>query len=731
MTTLVFSTVGTIYGGPVGGAIGSLVGRQVDAAILGTGNYEGPRLKELAASTSSYGQPIARHFGAMRVAGSIIWATDLVEHSETRGGGKGAPSVTTYSYTANLAVALASRPIMGIGRIWADGKLLRGADGDLKVGGTLRIHTGEGDQPSDPLIAANEGASRCPACRGLAYVVFEDLDLSEYYNRIPALTFEVLADEAFGLQDIVGELVDDVDAEIPLQGIAGFTSDGPLTDALETLGLVMDLDADAGGQQLVVGRERLQDGPVALPEAAISVDDGDFGGASGFLRQRARPSEKRVAAIRYFDTGRDYLPGVQHASGRPAPGEPRSIELPAALDAATARKLIERAARKIDWTRERISWRSCELDPLVAPGSQVTLPGIPGTWRVIAWEWQAAGVELSLERILPQGAATASALPADTGRASTAPDLAPARTSLVAFELPLDAQAANADAPRTCAAVSAESGNWSGAALYADQGDGELLPLGPSGRTRCVVGTSANALGPGSPLLFDRQNEIVITLVDPAMQLTPATMRQIASGANLALLGEEIIQFARAEALDDGAWRLTGLLRGLGGTGCGIAGHATGEPFALLDARLVPLDPAIVGTAPTREVLAIGRGDDAPVTAPVLLEGITLRPLPPVHPRRQTLNDGTLRLTWTRRARGNWQWQDGVDVPLVEQSESYVVTLGAIDEPVAMWNPAGPMLDIDAGLLSDLAATAPGAALHVRQQGTHALSEPLLLCNLP
>ena len=53
----------------------------------------------------------------------------------TQGGGKGKPKVTTYSYTASFAVALASRPIAGIGRIWADGNLLRGAAGDLKTGG--------------------------------------------------------------------------------------------------------------------------------------------------------------------------------------------------------------------------------------------------------------------------------------------------------------------------------------------------------------------------------------------------------------------------------------------------------------------------------------------------------------------------------------------------------------------------------------------------------------------
>lgn len=729
MATIAFNALGTYLGGPVGGAIGSLVGRQVDATLFGL-TRQGPRLKELAVTTSTYGDPLPRHFGRMRVAGSIIWATDLVEHSEAQGG-KGTAAVTTYSYTANFAVALASRPIEGIGRIWADGKLLRGTAGDLKVGGTLRIHTGEGDQEPDPLILSAEGAGRCPAHRDLAYVVFESLDLSEYYNRIPALTFEVIADETFGLQDLFGNLIGDVDAAVPLQGITGFTADGPLADSLQILGQIMPLEVDAGSERLVIARERLQDSVIALTEATIATTDEAFGGVTGFSRSRASPSGPPPSALRYFDTSRDYQPGVQHASGQPAPGEPRTIELPAALDAATARALIERTARRIDWTRDRVSWRTAELDPAVAPGAVVTLPGIAGRWRVLDWEWRESGIELSLERVLPTGADAVPQLGADPGRSSPPADQPAGASMLIAFELPLDASGASPDTPRPFAAVSSPSANWSGAALYVDRGDGELHPLGPSGRTRSLMGTATSALPAASPLLLDRRSQFTVSLVDPAMQLVSANMRQLAEGANLALVGGEILQFAQATSLGSGNWRLEGLLRGRGGTESAIGAHVAGEPFVLLDSRAVALDPAVLGSDASRQVIAIGRGDADPVTAPVLLSGITLRPPAPVHPRRAVLTDGSWRLSWTRRARGGWLWQDGVDVPLVEQGEAYIVTLGPIDAPTALWTLDAPHLDIAAAVLANLSAFAPDQPLQVRQQGTHALSQPLLLCTLP
>lgn len=728
MATLVFSALGTLVGGPLGGAIGALVGRQVDGAIFGGGRREGPRLRELAPMTSSYGAALPRHFGRMRVPGTVIWATELVEHSETQGGGKGRPSVTTYSYTASFAVALASRPIAGVGRIWADGNLLRGAGGDLKAGGALRVHTGEGGQAPDPLIAAIEGAERCPAWRGTAYVVFEDLELADFFNRIPMLTFEVIADEgAFTLQDVVGE---GVDAEVALDGVAGLSCEGPLAETLSLLDPVFPLDCDAGGTGLTIARERLQDAPLVLPEPALSVADEDFGGVAGFARRHVPSPAGVPGVLRYYDVERDYQPGLQRASGRPRSGQPATLELPLALAPADARLLAERAARRALWRRETLAWRCAQLDTRVAPGAIVTAPGQPGRWRVAAWEWRDTGVELSLARVVPAGSDGAPAAPVAPGRINPPPDLPPAVTALAAFELPWDG-AGLGETPGVFAAVSSPGVNWSGAALYIDHGDGALVPLGPSGRTRSAIGMAETALAPASPLLIDRASSVVVTLIDPAMTLAGAGGRQLSLGANRALLGEEIVQFARAVPLGGGRWRLAELLRGRGGTEHAVGTHSAGETFVLLDGCAVALDPAIVGTLPASEVVAIGRGDPEPVAAPIALRGIAGRPLSPVHGRIAWLPDGALHIAWTRRARGAWAWRDGVDAPLHERAEAYLLFYGPADAPLASWALGAPEITLSAATLAELSALLPGGALSVRQQGDHALSLPLALAMLP
>jgi hypothetical protein len=206
MATLVLGAAGAALGGSIGGSIlgvsaatiggmiGSSVGAVVDSWIVSSlapgQRFEGPRLDSLRITSSTEGAVIPRLYGRMRIGGNIIWATDFREETRTtrQGGGKGGgPSVRTteYLYYASFAVALCEGPITGIGRIWADGKPM-----DLS-GVTWRWYPGDEAQQADPFIAAKVDAGATPAYRGTAYVVFEELPLERYGNRLPQVSFEV------------------------------------------------------------------------------------------------------------------------------------------------------------------------------------------------------------------------------------------------------------------------------------------------------------------------------------------------------------------------------------------------------------------------------------------------------------------------------------------------------------------------------------------------------------
>ena len=205
MAALLLSAAGAAAGNAVfgptsaiaGRLAGALAGNAIDQALFGSRRertLDGPRLADLEVMASIDGAPIPRVYGRARLAGQLIWATNLQEvvsaASESSGGkGMGGGSTvttitTTYSYFANLAVGLCEGPIGAVLRVWADGKPL-----DLS-GIAMRIYTGDEAQTPDPLIVAKEGAA--PAYRGLAYVVFERLPLADFGNRIPQLSFEVV-----------------------------------------------------------------------------------------------------------------------------------------------------------------------------------------------------------------------------------------------------------------------------------------------------------------------------------------------------------------------------------------------------------------------------------------------------------------------------------------------------------------------------------------------------------
>lgn len=267
MTSLVLGAVGAVIGGylggPAGASLGWSIGSAAGAALDPGKGTEGPRVSDLKLQQSSYGGMIPIVYGTVRIAGNVIWQTDLVEHSHEEGG-KGGPVNTTFTYSASFAILLCEGPIAAVPRIWADNRLIydenqapvavalldphqfapddwnyhvrhpetwplveisefvnqqRQAysagginyDADWSDAGyagyfidinapsetpeipelPFTLYYGDEEQGADPTIEAALGVGNVPGYRGRAYIVFTDLELSDYGNRIPNFTFEV------------------------------------------------------------------------------------------------------------------------------------------------------------------------------------------------------------------------------------------------------------------------------------------------------------------------------------------------------------------------------------------------------------------------------------------------------------------------------------------------------------------------------------------------------------
>lgn len=718
MATIVLTVAGGLIGGPVGAAIGGALGSAIDREVLfKPKGREGPRLSELKLQTSSYGTQIPRLFGTMRVAGSVIWATDLIEHRSTSGGGKGRSSTTNYSYTASFAVALSARAILGVGRIWADGKLLRGSAGDWKAPTGFRLHLGSEAQEPDPLIAAAEGIGLTPAHRGIAYAVFENLELADFGNRIPSLTFEVSADAGpVSAGAILAELAQgDVASAEATPALAGFSAHGASVRAVsETL-------AGAAGAWF-----RSDDQALALLSGegeAVALDDLAMRARTqeGGLGRRAiaaADSAPRTLTLTHYDPARDYQSGMQRA-GRPGAGSREArLELPAAIDAGAAKTIAEAALARLDGERER---RSISLgwDRIaVRPGERVTIDGATGLWRVDRWSLEA--MVLTLECIRVGWGAPAAA--ASGGRVLPAADVVIGETIVHAFELP-PIDETLAEAPRLAIAAAGTGAGWRSAALLTSLDDGAHWSEEGATAPAALLGHVAVPPGDGPAAIEDRVNALEIELAHDAMTLGDADAAALDGGANLAMVGEELLQFGRAEPLGEGRWRLSRLWRGRRGSEAATGGHAAGERFVLLDARALvvrALSPAAIGS--TVRVLAQGVGDGGDageVEAAIAGRGIV--PPAPAHFRAELRANGSTQLRWVRRSRIGWRWSDSMDAPLGEERERYRVSI--VPEGGTAWTAevATP------AMLLPPASRAAALSIAVRQIGTHGLSLPATL----
>lgn len=710
MATLVLTTVGGIVGGPIGAAVGGLLGNAVDRSVLSPKGRQGPRLTELAVQTSSYGSPIPKLFGTMRVAGTVVWATDLRETKAKSKAGKGQPTTTTYSYSASFAVLLSARAVVGVGRIWADGTLLRGAGGDLKTATGFRLHLGDEGQPVDPLIAAAEGLPRTPALRGQAYAVFEDLQLADYGNRIPSLTFEVIADDGpVSVGTVAGELgVAGADAGSALGGFSAYGDS--VRGVLETL-------ASVDGAWFAVDRDAvvMRAGADQATEVTIA-DDGYAAAGKRAVRSRriadAEASPRRVA-VAHYDPARDYQAGLQRAR-RPGAGvrEDR-IELPAALDAGAARTIADGMLARGAARRERRTITLASDAATIAPGARVRITDDPGQWRVSRWTLEAIVVRLELERI----ARAPVAASASAGRVLGAPDVVHGPTTLHAFEIPpLDDAVLNA--PRLTIAAAGGPG-WRQAALLLSLDDGARWTAAGAAQVPATVGTVTQPPGVAGAALLDLRHTVEVVLAHDRMTLDDADDAALDAGLNLALIGDELLQFGHAERVAPDRWRLSRLLRGRRGTEAVAGVQRIGDRFVLLDPEtLVTLDLPLAALDATARVLASGVGDRAgPVEADAPVSGASVRPPAPVDISWSPAGDGSGTLRWTRRSRAGWRWLDGGDVPLAEEGERYRVTIGPRTVEIAE-----PALAVTA---ADRAAGP--TIVSVRQLGTFGASPALSL----
>ncbi|MBK8085951.1 MAG: glycoside hydrolase TIM-barrel-like domain-containing protein [Devosia sp.] len=493
-------------------------------------------------------------------------------------------------------------------------------------------------------------------------------------GRLGALASDELAAAIAADHDI--EIVGTAAAPL-VHGLA-LERPGSAREALDGLCAVTGLAVRDGAAGLELVR------PVA--RQAVGFDEPVDDGGALISRRRPDPSE-RVArlALGYADRERDYLMASATAI-RPEAGQLANQASGLVLDPAGGRQAAERLLAASGAQRDALD---LTLPPSLAAlevGDVIALAGAAdGPFEIT--EIRDGAARRIAARALPpllNPAVLSGRPPALPGGGGIG--LPVAEPLLVAAHLPPDP--ATPLVSRLLLAAFADP--WPGQVELQLVATGERL-------TRldrpAALGELASPLAAGPIERWDGA-ELVVTLfgghlasVDGMAVLAGSNRIAVATDA-----GEfEVLGFAGAELIAPRTYRLSGLLRGQGGTDPAMGPAAAGNRVVVLDAgvALVDVPPGWAGDTLALRAFA-GRHDGVgwPLDVPVGLG--PLLPLPPAHPRARRNSGGDVNFGWIRRSRADGGAWAAAEVGLEHLPEAYRLTVLAGGLPVRTLEAGAP-----------------------------------------
>lgn len=650
MANLVLGAAGAALGGPIGGTLGAMVGRQIDRSFARGVNA---RLSDLRAPSSQYGDPIPTILEHMRVAGVVLWASQPVATATVSKSG------TSQGSSVSFAYGLSSARVESVGRIWADGRLIRDRDGKQAISFDVRLHNGDEDQLGDPLIASILGEAHAPAFRGIAYLLFEDLDLSTFGNRLPIITVEV--DGTTGPIDVEGVLGKQLglptaqsDAAHELEGYALVGDD--LASALSPLCSAFDpsFAFDEGGWAL--GKAPAHH---LIDERLWTIEQAKQGSAGS--GGRTDPPTK--LSLRYFDPALDFA-ASEKAARLPGTERLKRIELPATMTgerakAAAFEQLTKEGERSEQhWLRLPFSYFKISVGDTVSSGGAEDR-----RYTVCTKELQAGQLRLGLRRQMTSSVT----FEVEIGSAPTATKLQREPLSLSMIEVPGEMFESE---PAILVLVS--GGHVPFQAMPLTIAVGGVEQVRTSAAAAASKGVLLNSLPFSSTEVLDKHHRLLVEFDnDPLLSSCDDTA--LLAGANLAWVDGEFIQFATAKALGEAKYEISDLVRGRFDTG-GEGTHEPGSPFLLVNPSTSTMIKSTQESIGAPVAVRVYGPDNEIAEASLLIAGIAARPWAPAHLRAVDSASG-IQITWVRRCKEAVPWLDDVGSPLGSNRETYEVRL--------------------------------------------------------
>jgi hypothetical protein len=370
------------------------------------------------------------------------------------------------------------------------------------------------------------------------------------------------------------------------------------------------------------------------------------------------PTEVRLS---YISRQRSYQQNTQivamSTSQAPATNS-RATSIPVVLSERQAMRLARETLDQV-WIQRTTYQFSVNRDyAFLEPGDriEVTSRGVTHSMILTQITYGRPGIMECLARSDIDGAV--NVLTSQPGAGTTVQRI-PAAAHTNGHLLDLPAMSAADQVPRYHVAYQYPSSEWPGAALHKSVDGGVTYThVDADWRYRATSGTVETPLADTADWYFFDDTH-TFTVVLTSGELASANDDELYGEANMALLGNEVLQFGIATLIAPLTYTCSHLLRGRRGTEWAIGTHAADERFILLDIAVRPLPMPVSERTVTRQFKTVTSGVDIGDVPAATFAGASENLKPWAITDAEAVRVGNDWLfTWTARSRFSGDWSD-------------------------------------------------------------------------
>lgn len=434
----------------------------------------------------------------------------------------------------------------------------------------------------------------------------------------------------------------------------------------------------------------------SIPYLALGASQGSAASEPLGLKQANELEIPAQIAITYPNVDDDYQPDTQYSDRliSAAAGTVLTVDMAIAMTASEAKAvadtmLLDQAASVIS-TSLALLGDYCRLEPT----DPVIVTGADGsTYRLRLVKKTDSFPLIKFDAVIDDVSVLSSQGITSADYSSTTEVARRVKTIMELLDIPMLSDLHND--PGFYVATKGDGKPYAGSAVFTSSDDVVYTGVADVLES-AVIGVCLSGLGDwAGPRVIDEMNAFTVDVGAGVLESSTRDVVLNNAGVNLILVGDEVLQFIRAELVDDGIYVLSRLLRGGRGTEWAMTGHASegsppvGERVVLLRSkgmRRVVMQNDALGIP--KYYKGVTRGRPASTAMGVLFtdSGIGLKPFCPVDLRIARDGSNNITFTWQRRTRLATRMLGtlGISVPLGEGTEAYEVEIlfGAPDR----WN---------------------------------------------